>query len=187
MMWLISMAEGDVGWLKCLCLTSKLDILRQPWLVFLKNHVLPAPNRHCGSSKRPVGRDKTETKNAESFQAVPEIGRKTTAKREKQPFKYQKMPSSHFRNDGNRAGFSCHKPRRNCPYRRKTLKHKKRGRMASSFFCPYPKIAPKRGKKKDTKAPPCLSATAAGSHATATFSSPRQSVGPAERIFYILS
>ena len=154
MMWLISMAEGDVGWLKRLCLTSKLDILCQPWLVFLKNHITSLPNRHGGSSKRLVERDKTETKFLKTISPALAIGRNSTANGTKRPFKRPKIVSSHSRTDGNKPGFSCHKPRKNCPYPRKALKHKKRGRVASFFFCPYPKLAPKRGKKKDTEAPP---------------------------------
>ena len=120
-MWLISMAEGDVEWLKRLCLTSKLDILRQPRLVFLKKHVLAPTNRLGSCTKTAVERDKIESDFFQMISLCHEIDPKTTRR-------HQKNTSHRLFVDGNRPRFSCHKPRKCCPYRRNALKHKKEAR-----------------------------------------------------------
>ena len=127
------MANRDVVWLKRRSMTSKLDILSQPKLVFLKKHVLAPTNRLGSCTKTVVERDKNESDFFQMISLCLEIDPKTTRRR-------QKNTSRRLFVDRNRPRFSCHKPRKSCPYRRNALKHKKRGRQASPFSYPTSKI-----------------------------------------------
>ena len=161
-------------------MTSKLDILSQPKLVFLKKHVLAPINRLGSCTKTVVERDKIESDFFQMISLCLKIAPKTTRCR-------QKNTSHRLFVDGNRPRFSCHKPRKSCPYRRNALKHKKRGPAASPLFCAYPNIVKKTATKKDKSTLADPSATTIDRRPTALFTTRNPPAESAICVFHFLS
>ena len=129
-------------------MTSKLDILSQPKLVFLKKHVLAPTNRLGSCTKTVVERDKIESDFFQMISLCHEIDPKTTRR-------HQKNTSHRLFVDGNKPRFSCHKPRKCCPYRRNALKlKKKRPGGLPSLLCLPKNSQKKRPRKKTNPRPP---------------------------------
>ena len=98
-----------------------------PWLAV-------CPRRLADLFKKPAVSDPITTVFRENLFHHPPRRQKTAANRPKSPPTNSKFNENRDKISWHKAGFSCHKDRKNAAYPRNGLKHKKRGRRAASSF-----------------------------------------------------